>query len=91
MAENVRERFVIDLGLEEAAELSQRERDEIASKLSSLAHTVAIGVLAPDRVRVIHPGYKARYAHRHESTADQSCRYCVAYSDDELNSENIDD
>lgn len=89
MAEKIRERFVVDGAFEEGVELSERERMEIASRLSSLLHTVAIGVLAPDRVKVLQPQMKVRYAHRHESTESQSCRYCVSYADDEQNSNTI--
>lgn len=89
MPEKVRERFVVDGAFEEGVELSDRERMEIASRLSSLLHTVVLGVLSPDRVKVLQPSMKVRYAHRHESTMDRSCPYCVSYADDEQNSSTI--
>ena len=88
MAEDkVRERFVVDIALEEGIELSDRQRAAIAQHISTLGHVLALEDIPG--VRVLHPQSKIAYGHRHESTRRAACRMCMIYAEDEQNSNTI--
>jgi len=89
MAENVRERFTVDLPLEEGVLLSDHERHQIAENILTIASVLIADVLKEKGAEVIPTNDPVVYGHRHESTRSNSCMYCLSYADDRRNSHNI--